>query len=44
MDRIVIQLDPRSDFQIWISFSQPIDFIKINSGVVTIVISESDVG
>ena len=43
MDGIVIQLDPRADPQIGISFPQPIDFIKINSSVVTIVIGESNI-
>ena len=43
MDGIVIQLDPRADLQIGISFTQSIDFIKIDSGVVTIVIGESDI-
>jgi hypothetical protein len=43
MDGIVIQLDPRADPQIGISFPQPIDFIKIDSGVVTIVIGERDI-
>ena len=31
------------DLQIGISFPQPIDFMKIDSGVVTIVIGESDI-
>jgi hypothetical protein len=43
MDRIVIQFDPRADSQIGISFPQPIDFVKIDSGVVTIMIGESDI-
>jgi hypothetical protein len=43
MDGIVIQLDARADLQIGILFPQPIDFIKIDSGVVTIVIGESDI-
>jgi hypothetical protein len=43
MDGIVIQLDPRADPQIGISFPQPIDFIKIDSSVVTIVIGESNI-
>jgi len=43
MNGIVIQLDPRADPQIGISFPQPIDFIKIDSSVVTIVIGESNI-
>ena len=43
MNGIVIQFDPGADFQIGISFSQATDFIKIDSGVVPIVIGESDV-
>jgi hypothetical protein len=43
MDGIVIQLDSGADLQIGISFTQPIDFIKIDSGVITVVISESDI-
>ena len=43
MHWIVIQLDSRANAQIGISFPQPIDFIKIDSGVVTIVIGESDI-
>ena len=43
MDGIIIQLDARADPQIGISFPQPIDFIKIDSGVVTIMIGEGDI-
>ena len=42
-DGVVIKLDSRADPQIGISFPQPIDFVKIDSGVVTIVIGESDI-
>src|SRR6266571_698337 len=38
---VVIELDARPDLQIGISFPQPIDFIEVDSGVITIVISES---
>ena len=44
MDWIVIQLDPSPDSQIGISFAQTIDLVEVDSGVITIVISESDVG
>jgi len=44
MDWVVIQLDAHPDLQIGISFPQTIDFIEVDSGVITIVISESDVG
>jgi hypothetical protein len=44
MDWVVIQLDARPDSQIRISFAQTIDFVEIDSGVITIMISESDVG
>jgi hypothetical protein len=43
MDGIVIQLDPGADPQIGISFPQAIDFIKVDSGVVAVVIGESDI-
>src|SRR5438552_13882874 len=43
MDWIVIQLDPSPDSQIGISFAQTIDLVEVDSGVITIVISESDV-
>src|SRR5207249_8608853 len=41
---VVIELDARADSQIGISFAQTINFIEVDSGVITIVISESDVG
>jgi hypothetical protein len=41
---IVIELNASSDSQIGISLSQMIDFIEVDSGVITIVIGESDVG
>ena len=40
---IVVQLDARANFEIAIFFAQTIDFIEIDSGVITIVIGESDV-
>ena len=43
VDGIVIELDASADSQIGISLPQTIDFIKIDSGVVTIVIGEGDV-
>ena len=43
MDWIVIQLDTSADSQVGISFPQPINFIQIDSCVVTIVISKSDI-
>jgi hypothetical protein len=43
MDGVVIQFDPCAHPQIGISFPQPIDFVEIDSGVVTIVIGESDI-
>src|SRR5216117_1799919 len=44
MDWVIIQLDPSPDSQIGISFAQTIDLVEVDSGVITIVISESDVG
>ncbi len=44
VSRVVIELDARPDLQIGISFPQTIDFIEVDPGVITIVISESDVG
>ena len=41
---IVIELNASSDSQIGMSLPQMIDFIEVDSGVITIVISESDVG
>ena len=43
MDGVVIQFNPRPDLQIGISLPQAIDFIKIDSGVITIMIGESDI-
>src|SRR5438477_7312376 len=43
VNRIVIELDSRPDSQIGISFTQTIDFIEVDSGVITIMIGESDV-
>src|SRR5206468_6321660 len=40
---IVIELNSGADFEIGISFPQTINFIKIDSGVITIVIGEGDV-
>jgi hypothetical protein len=40
---VVIELDARPDLQIGISFPQTIDFIEVDPGAITIVISESDV-
>src|SRR5437870_7623579 len=44
VDWVVIELDARADSQIRIFFPQAIDFTEVNSGVITIMISESDVG
>src|SRR5437879_13091589 len=44
VDWVVIELDASADSKIGISFPQTIDFIEVDSGVITIVISESDVG
>jgi hypothetical protein len=41
---IVIKLDARPDSQIGISFAQTIDRVEVDSGAITIMISESDVG
>lgn len=41
---VVIELDARPDSQIGIFFAQTIDLVEVDSGVITIVISESDVG
>ena len=43
MDWIVVQFDTSADSQIGISFPQAIDFTKIDSGVVTIMIREGDI-
>jgi hypothetical protein len=43
MHGIIIKLYHRTDPQIGISFPQPVDFIKVDSGVVTIMIRESDI-
>src|SRR6266513_860122 len=40
---IVVQLDARANFEIEIFLAQTIDFIENDSGVITIVIGESDV-
>ena len=44
VSRVVIELDARADLQIRISFAHTINFIEVDSGVITIVISESNVG
>src|SRR5947208_14187702 len=44
VDWVVIELDDRANAQIRISFPQPIDFIEVDSCVITVVIGESDVG
>src|SRR5262249_50704826 len=44
VDWVVIQLDARPDSQIGISFPQAIDLVEVDSDVITIVISECDVG
>jgi len=44
VDWVIIELDARADSQIGISFPQTIDFIEVDSCVITIVISKSDVG
>jgi hypothetical protein len=41
---IVIQFNASADSQIGISLAQVIDFIEVDSGVITIVIGKSDVG
>jgi hypothetical protein len=41
---IVIELNASAESQIGISFPQMIDFIEVDSGVITIVIGKSDVG
>jgi hypothetical protein len=44
MDRIVVELNARADLQTRIAFTQPVDLVKIDSAVISIVISESDIG
>src|SRR5438094_7585691 len=44
VDWVVIELDACANSQIGISFPQTIDFIEVDSGMITIVICESDVG
>ena len=44
MDGIVIELNARADSQIGISLPQTIDFIEVDSGVITIVIGKGYVG
>src|SRR5207247_949393 len=41
---IIIELNAGADSQIGVSFPQTIDLIEIDSGVVTIVIGESNIG
>src|SRR4029450_11316057 len=41
---VVIELNCRADFQIGISPPQPIDFIEVDSGMITIVIGKGYVG
>jgi hypothetical protein len=41
---IVIELNASAESQVGISLPQTIDFIEVDSGVITIVISKSDVG
>jgi hypothetical protein len=43
VDRIVVQLNAGANFYIGIFLAQPIDFIEIDSGVITVMISESNV-
>jgi hypothetical protein len=43
MDWIVIQLDTDADSQVGIFFAQTINFIQIDSCVVTIVIGKGDI-
>ena len=43
LDWIGIKLDTGTDSQVGISFPQPINFIQIDSCVVTIVIRKSDI-
>ena len=40
---IVIQLNPGADFEIGIGLAQSIDLIKIDAGVITVVICKGDV-
>lgn len=42
MHRIVIQLDAGANFHIRICCPQPLDLIKVDAGVITIVIGERD--
>jgi hypothetical protein len=44
MNGIVIELNAGAESQIRISLSQMIDFIEVDSGVITIVVGKSDVG
>ena len=44
VDWVVIELDACANSQIGISLPQTIDFIEVDSGMITIVICESDVG
>ena len=43
MDRIVIQLNSRANFQVRIGSTKPINFVEINALMITVVISERDI-
>ena len=40
--RIIIELDPRANFEIAIIFAKPVDFVEINPGVIAVVVGERD--
>jgi hypothetical protein len=42
--RIVIQLEPRANFQAGIGAAQFVDFIEIDPGMIAIVIGKRDIG
>ena len=43
VDWIIVQLDACANFQVDIFVTQTIDFIKVDSGVIPIVIGKSNV-
>jgi len=41
---IVIELNAGTNFYVRISFPQPIEFVEIDSGMITVVIGEGEIG
>jgi hypothetical protein len=41
---IVVELNAGTNFYVRISFPQPIEFVEIDSGMITVVIGESEIG